>query len=205
MDDLLVPPEHEYLFGLEPSVNLTRVEGLVLCKLASISQGAIVEIGSYKGKSACFLAAGAKMGTKQPITCVEPWEECDPKYDNRASKYMERFAKESIRHIFNRQTRPYKKQITAIQGYSAQVAKSWKKPVGLVFIDGNHHEATRDFLLWYPHVIENGMMAFHDVRFGYVKPQIKEIQEMGLLEHWVIFNRMMVATKKKCIPTGDES
>ena len=45
------------------------------------------------------------------------------------------------------------------------VAKTWKRPVGVCFIDGDHrYEGARvDALGWHSHLIPGGYMAFDDV------------------------------------------
>ena len=51
-----------------------------------------------------------------------------------------------------------------IQGDSSQVAKAWDKPIGVLFIDGNHsYEGCKaDIDNYYPHMAKGGVMLFHD-------------------------------------------
>ena len=49
-----------------------------------------------------------------------------------------------------------------IRGLSLEVAKNWDKPIGVLFIDGNHSEAGQDFEAWEKFVIPNGIILFHD-------------------------------------------
>ncbi|MCK9370826.1 class I SAM-dependent methyltransferase [Candidatus Dojkabacteria bacterium] len=52
--------------------------------------------------------------------------------------------------------------IDFIIGKSVEVAEKWDKPIGVLFIDGNHTEAKADFLAWEKHVAKGGYVLFHD-------------------------------------------
>ncbi len=49
-----------------------------------------------------------------------------------------------------------------ILGYSVEVSKDWDKPIGVLFIDGNHDEAMQDFEAWEKFVVQGGYVLFHD-------------------------------------------
>ena len=55
--------------------------------------------------------------------------------------------------------------VVALVGRSPQVARLWRQPLGLVFIDGGHTDehATGDYEGWAPHVAEGGLLVIHDV------------------------------------------
>jgi hypothetical protein len=50
-------------------------------------------------------------------------------------------------------------------GRSADVARLWRTPLGLVFIDGGHTDeaAGTDYVGWSPWVTAGGALAIHDV------------------------------------------
>ena len=52
-----------------------------------------------------------------------------------------------------------------VVGRSADVARLWATPLGLVFIDGGHTEAAAvtDYESWAPWVAVGGALAIHDV------------------------------------------
>jgi hypothetical protein len=56
--------------------HLTAAEGERLAQLASgvPLDKSIVEIGSYKGKSACYLGLGSRSGHGAPVFAVDLWE-----------------------------------------------------------------------------------------------------------------------------------
>ena len=120
-DDILIPQNIDYLENLKPAINLSLSEGLKLCWLASMAKFNIVEIGSYMGKSACFMAAGSRMGNRCQITCIEPWDLIDPNFDTRRPDRLATFAQADIKGHFDRQTRSYKDLIIAMYNNSEKV------------------------------------------------------------------------------------
>jgi MMP 1-O-methyltransferase len=55
--------------------------------------------------------------------------------------------------------------VIAIVGRSADVARLWATPLGMVFIDGGHTDAAAvaDYEGWAPHIAPGGALAIHDV------------------------------------------
>jgi len=55
--------------------------------------------------------------------------------------------------------------VVVVVGRSADVARLWRAPLGLAFIDGGHTEqaATADYEGWAPWVAPGGALAIHDV------------------------------------------
>ena len=45
---------------------------------------------------------------------------------------------------------------------SVEVAETWNKPVGVLFIDGDHNQVKADFNAWEKHVVSGGYILFHD-------------------------------------------
>lgn len=54
-------------------------------------------------------------------------------------------------------------RIKFIHGASLDVAKTWNKPIGVLFIDGNHDKAGEDFEAWEKFVVPGGVILFHDM------------------------------------------
>lgn len=107
---------------------------------ASVTTGPVVEIGSYKGKSTCYLAEGARGRT---VYAVDPW--------GLPGNTPGRFRFDLARQAFDVQTAAYP-NITPIQGFSVDVAASWQVRVGLVYVDGSHHydDVLADLEAWGP-------------------------------------------------------
>ncbi len=55
--------------------------------------------------------------------------------------------------------------VVAVVGGSATVARHWRTPVSLLFVDGGHgaEPAHTDFVSWAPWVQTGGLLAIHDV------------------------------------------
>lgn len=150
---------------------LYDLEGLVpdeVCKtlydLASVvpPDQAIVEIGSYKGKSTCFLAAGAQNGAGARVWAVDPWD----LHGNVTGRFG--FAEATTRQAFGRQidAAGLRDRITAIRGFSVNVARKWSgPPIGLLYIDGDHREAAvrADWKAWKRHLAEGATVVFDDL------------------------------------------
>ena len=75
--------------------------------------------------------------------------------------------------------------IIFIQKDCSVAAKFWKKPIGLLFIDGNHKWAKQDFLDWERHVVKGGYILFHD----YIKDTSGEVTVIEDLKDVVMNNQ----------------
>jgi predicted O-methyltransferase YrrM len=53
-------------------------------------------------------------------------------------------------------------RINFINKISLEATEDWNKPIGVLFIDGDHDEAGQDFRAWERFVIPNGIILFHD-------------------------------------------
>ena len=55
--------------------------------------------------------------------------------------------------------------VIAVIGTSADVSRLWRTPLGMLFIDGGHSEASvvTDYEGWAPWVAHGGALAFHDI------------------------------------------
>lgn len=136
--------------------------GLRLAHLAAVvpANQAIVEIGSYKGKSTCYLAAGSQMGSKAPVFAVDPWDTPGNPggrfgFDQRAT--FADFQSQVQRMGFQDVIKPMK-------DFSWRVAKKWTGPIGLLYIDGSHTEkdVLQDWRLWSPFLAPRAWVAFDD-------------------------------------------
>ena len=187
--DVLVLPESKSLYGLEGLIRFG--EGLRLSYLASkVKSGVIVEIGSFKGKSTSFLAAGSRHANSIPVYAVDTW---DLREQYGQQKYQ---AKETL-ESFHRQTRPYAKLITAVRGFSQEVAKTWDKDIGLLFIDGCHwyKEAWADYQNWQKFIPTGGMLALHDYQNPKIQMVVERIKSHGQWANWEVYGRVISAQR----------
>ena len=128
---------------------LTDEEGEALYDLARActGRGAIVEIGSWKGKSTICLGLGARVGEADRIFAI------DPHADYRFGDFKANVERAGIADL-----------VTPIPSLSQAAAGGFDEPIELLFVDGSHEYdlVLEDFEQWVPKVIEGGWVAFHD-------------------------------------------
>jgi predicted O-methyltransferase YrrM len=147
-------------------------EGLALYDAATryAPVGPVLEIGSYCGKSAIYLAAAARAVGQLVVTVDhhrgsedhQPgWEYHDPSLVDPATGRLDTLP--ALRAILA--AAGLEDDVVVIVGRSAAVARLWSTPLGLVFIDGGHTEAAAvtDYEAWSPLVAPGGALAIHDV------------------------------------------
>ena len=138
---------------------LTDEEGETLYNLAkNCKGGVIVEIGSWKAKSTVWIGNGSKEGNKVKIYAIDPHTgSSEHQKENKKIWTFEEFLK-------NIKVQKLDDLIIPIVKTSEEAAKNFDQPVGFIFIDGAHeYEFVKlDFDLWFPKVINGGVMAFHD-------------------------------------------
>ncbi|MGC1374671.1 MAG: class I SAM-dependent methyltransferase [Anaerolineales bacterium] len=177
----------------EGMVNLE--EALLLYDLAKACRnGCIVEVGSYRGRSAVALGRGSLDGYKAPVYAIEPHEEFSGvlggKYGppDRGAFYKAMLAT-SCFHI-----------VRLVNLSSEIVSPGWTKPIGLLFIDGDHsyEGVKRDFDCWVGHLTPNAIIAFDDSTnpaFGCLQ-FIGELLESGRFEKINQVRNVTVITRK---------
>jgi predicted O-methyltransferase YrrM len=144
-------------------------EGLALFEAAAgySGRGPVLEIGSYCGKSTIYLAAGAR---GQVVTVDhhrgseehQPgWEYHDPELVDPATGRIDTLPR--LRATLA--AAGLEDRVVVVVGRSADVARLWRTPLGLLFIDGGHTEqaAATDYESWAPWVAPGGALAIHDV------------------------------------------
>lgn len=147
VDGWLLDQEGELLFGLAKN-----------CQ----GKGVIVEIGSWKGKSTIWLGKGSQAGKGVKIHAIDP--------HTGSSEHHERLGKVWTFDEFkqNIASAGVEDVVVPIVKASQDAAQEFHQPIELIFIDGAHeYEAVKqDFDLWFPKVIDGGIMAFHDTTVG---------------------------------------
>ncbi len=143
IEGLLVPGQERWLFGVA----------------RRLPDGAIiVEIGSYKGRSTCCLAYGC-VGTKKRVYAIDTFE------GNDADFFERDFFSEFENNIEKCGLSEY---VTPLIGKSIEVARTWDKPINLLFIDGSHvyEDVLVDFRNFFTWVVPDGIVALHDAGDG---------------------------------------
>lgn len=140
------------------------IQGVDLLRLASTVQPyqSIVELGSYKGRSACFLAMGSKAGFRPPVYAVDPWD----LPGNVTGRFG--YANPETREAFESNVRRLHLEdiVVQVQAYSTGYAESYDGPmVGLLYIDGDHgYRSVRgDYRAWERHLAGGAHILFDDL------------------------------------------
>jgi predicted O-methyltransferase YrrM len=147
-------------------------EGLALFTAAAgaFALGPVLEIGTYCGKSTVFLGAAARAAGGTVVTVdhhhgseehQEGWEYHDPSLVDPVTGRIDTLR--AFRHTMA--AADLEHRVVAVVGRSADVARLWSTPLGMVFVDGGHTEeaAQADYEGWSPHVAPGGLLAIHDV------------------------------------------
>ena len=151
---------------------MPAAEGLALYRAGAdyARIGPIGEVGTYCGKSTIYLAAAAAEAGQKVITIdhhrgseeIQPgWEHHDPDVVDPRTGRMDTlpFFRRAIEEA------GLEDHVIAIVGTSAEVARIWRTPLGMLFIDGGHSEplVVADYEGWAPWVAPGGALAFHDI------------------------------------------
>ena len=132
--------------------------------------GPWLEVGSYCGKSACYLGAAAEAAGRQLFALdhhrgseenQEGWEHHDPDLVDPATGLMDTLP--TFRRTIH--GAGLEGTVVALVGDSPSVATVWRTPLALLFIDGGHgaEPAHRDYEGWVPHLAIGGFLFIHDV------------------------------------------
>jgi predicted O-methyltransferase YrrM len=122
----------------------------------SCNKKSIVEIGVFEGASALVFRKNiSSNGTLHLI---------DPFISDSMNEYLKPrplFAKLNVLRSLNGNVKWYR-------DFSYNVAKNWQERIDLLFIDGDHtrESCLRDWNDWNHFIIKDGIVIFHDARYG---------------------------------------
>ena len=147
-------------------------EGLALYRTAAAyaNAGPVLEVGTYCGKSTIYLASAARQAGQVVLTVDHHHgsEENQPGWEYHDASMVDPATGRLDTLPFFRATMTglgLDDDVIAIVGRSADVARLWRAPLGMLFIDGGHSEANvvTDYEGWAPWVADGGALAFHDI------------------------------------------
>lgn len=127
--------------------------------------GQVVEIGSFLGKSTRWLLLGCFLGGSQ-LDCIDPWNGIEEDKTHSWDHLLMGDSFSAFR-IGVHQAMPFGEQtegrFACHRGYSQRMVKHWRKPIDLLFIDGDHTRALTDFEQWERHLKPHALVIFDDV------------------------------------------
>ena len=151
-----------YLSRLSPSFRIfthltVRERQLLYARASDLPAGAVaLEIGSYLGASASFLAEGIRAGGGT-VYAVDTW----------ANQDMSEGPRDTYADFLKNVAR-LRQHIVPLRGRSEEIAKTFDDRIDLLFVDGDHSfEAARsDLEAWLPKVRNGGIVILHDYNWA---------------------------------------
>ncbi len=147
-------------------------EGALLHRtaLAHLTEGPALEVGTYCGKSAIWLGAAARAtgGTVFTLDHHRGSEENQAGWEHHdASLVDDEFGLMDTLPVFRRTIARagLEDEVVAVVGRSTTVARHWRTPLALLFIDGGHAEvhAQNDYTGFARWLQPGGALVVHDV------------------------------------------
>jgi predicted O-methyltransferase YrrM len=122
----------------------------------SLKPEVCVEIGSARGKSACFVGRALAENGKGKLYAIDPHTTTEWN-DVRSVDSYDEFCKNIA--MLGLQDR-----VEVVRKFSGEAAKGWTRKIDLIFIDGDHsYDGVRgDWELFSPHLSDFGVAVFHD-------------------------------------------
>lgn len=140
---------------------------LAMLAVAAPSEGALVEIGSFKGKSTLALASVAARYGLGRVVSIDPHTSpaiTDASLSGQSSSYDDFLA--TLRSA------GLEEQVEIHRAMSHEVGQGWNRSIRLLWIDGDHTYAgaKEDFDLFAPHLTAGSVVALHDTLHPYEGP-----------------------------------
>ena len=122
-----------------------------------------VEVGVWKGMSACYMAVEIiNSGKNIRFDCVDTWDYVDTSNEINQAQFDDLF------NIFRKNIEPVKNNINIVKSFSWDGALNYDdNSLDFVFIDAGHdYESVRkDLNAWFPKVKNGGIIAGHDYHY----------------------------------------
>lgn len=158
------PQFHEFLKEIERDVADVRgylaprdIRFLALVAAHPRAKGEILEIGSYLGKSTVVVAKAAALAGQYKIIscdplCCELPEPCDPVIARR--ELDDNLARKNV-----------SARVEFHQVFSYELAKTWSRPIRMLWIDGDHRflGVRQDLADFGPFLQDGAIVVMHDV------------------------------------------
>lgn len=148
----------KFINGIEGWLSDREGEFLYYTAKNCEGKGVIVEIGSWKGKSTIFIGKGALAGKRIKVYAIDPHTGSPENIKVLGKVWTYDDFKKNIENAGLNDI------VIPIVKTSEEAAKNFTDPVEFIFIDGVHEYemVKQDFELWFPKLIDGGIIAIHD-------------------------------------------
>jgi hypothetical protein len=145
--------------------NYQELYNLMVEKFPSGSK--FIEVGSWKGKSAAYLAVEIINSKKDiKIACIDLWADCIDSWKGISEDQRNEHLKSNyLYELFIKNTLSLSSVINPIRMDSISASKIYNdNTIDFIFIDANHDydNVKKDIDAWYPKVKIGGIIAGHD-------------------------------------------
>jgi predicted O-methyltransferase YrrM len=146
-----------------------RFIGMAAICSAQIRRGQIIEIGSFKGKSTVMLAKVAQHYGLDSVVAIDPHNFNSAELRGHRTSPVSSSYDEFLSHL---ETAGVANIVEVHRAYSSDIAATWKRPISFLWIDGDHsyRGAKSDFDGFAPHLLPEGIVAFHDALHEFSGP-----------------------------------
>lgn len=163
----------------------------------------LVEIGSWMGRSAAYMAQRIKdSGRHLRFFAVDPWVWTGDDAHPYAKKCYAKFGGRPMREIFDENLRlcGLADFVKPMQLPSTQAARRFRNAsIDFAFIDGDHsYESVRnDIAAWLPKIKPGGMLAGHDLTMESVAKAVREaFGQQFVAENFTTGKKCWIARKE---------
>ena len=180
---------------------LAHEEGLFLYELTKkyCLKNFAVEVGSYCGKSACYIGQACKENKTYLMTIdhhrgSEEQQYGEEYFDPDEYNYDKEIVDTLPTLLKNIQKFRFEEVILPVVSSSELASKEIENNIDLVFIDGSHtfESARKDYVSWKNKIRIGGILAIHDVYDSEVEggQAPREIYEKALSENFKLLKRV---------------
>lgn len=166
----MIPDLPSHIDDIKGFLAQDEAQALYHHALQSSGRGAVLEIGSYCGKSTIYLGLACRLNnaTVFALDHHRGSEEHqlgeffhDPDLYDENEQLVDTF-KEFRRNI---RSAGLDDTVVPVVAGSEAAARQWQTPLAMVFIDGGHslEAALTDYRCWTAHLMRGGVLAIHDL------------------------------------------
>lgn len=187
---------------------LSREEALLCYELAkSVTDGCIVEIGSYRGRSTAALAFGSLAGAGRPVYAIEPHEPFVGPLGGQyepvdRGHFMQKLVELGLFHL-----------VRLVNLDSQFLGRRWPQPVRLLWLDADHRyeSVARDIGHWRTLLADDAALVLREATSGDSGParaaaelvaggEFEAVASVGKLQHL----RQCSSRRSRAVATAEE-